>query len=336
MNRRFFAALLISALAVAVPGSMPTAADAQGKTTLRIATLAPQGSSWMKVFNAWNASLKKETDGKVELRFYAGGVAGDERDFVRKMRAGQMDGAAVTSTGLGLVVRPVLVLGVPGLFENYQQLDRARNALAGEFEKQFVDNGYKLLGWGDVGEARLFSNAKRIQRPADLKEVRPWAWRDDVIFTEVLKIIGANPVRLGVPEVYPALQTGMVDTLPASAIAAVSLQWFTRLKYVSKESTSTIIGATILRKDKYDQLTPEQRAALDSTSEKAHKALRTVIRRDDKRAYQTILQRGLEEVSARQYEKEWDEVGKKVREGLAGRLYPVELLRRVQQVAGGQ
>jgi TRAP-type transport system periplasmic protein len=336
MKRRYFATLFIAAaLALAVPGSMPQTADAQGVTTLRIATLAPQGSSWMKIFNAWNASVKKETDGKVQLRFYAGGVAGDERDFVRKMRAGQMDGAAVTSTGLGLVVRPVLVLAVPGVFDNYQQLDRARTMLEGEFDKQFLDNGYKLLGWGDVGEARLFSNAKRIQRPSDLKEVRPWAWRDDVIFTEVLKVVGANPVRLGVPEVYPALQTGMVDTVPASAVAAVSLQWYTRLKYVSKESTSTIVGATILKKDKYEALTPDQRKALDETSEKAHKALRAVIRKDDKRAYRTVLQRGLEEVPARQYEKEWTAVGDKVRQNLSGRLYPASLLKRVQQAAGG-
>jgi TRAP-type transport system periplasmic protein len=336
MKRRFSAALLIAAaLALAVPGSMPQTADAQGTTTLRIATLAPQGSSWLKIFNAWNASVKKETNGKLQLRFYAGGVAGDEKDFIRKMRAGQMDGAAVTSTGLGLVVKPVLVLALPGLFEGYPQLDRARDALQGEFEQQFMDNGYKLLGWGDVGEARLFSNAKKIQRPKDLKEVRPWAWRDDVIFTEVLKVIGANPVRLGVPEVYPALQTGMVDTVPASAIAAVSLQWYTRLKYVSKESTSTIIGATILRKDKYDGLPADQRAALDATSVKAHKALKSVIRRDDRRAYRTVLQRGLEEVPARQYQKEWEDVGAKVRQRLSGRLYPASLLKRVQKAGGG-
>lgn len=335
MKRRFFAALVIAALALAVPGSMPQPADAQGATTLRIATLAPKGSSWIKIFNAWNASLKKETDGQVQLRFYAGGVAGDEKDFIRKMRAGQMDGAAVTSTGLGLVVKPVLVLALPGLFDNYQQLDRARTALQSEFEQQFLKRDYKFLGWGDVGEARLFSNAKRIERPSDLKGVRPWAWRDDVVFSEVLKVVGANPVRLGVPEVYPALQTGMVDTVPSSAVAAVSLQWYTRLKYVSKESTSTIIGATILRKDKFEQLSQEHRAALEKTSKKAHKALRGVIRRDDRRAYKTILQRGLEEVPARQYESEWRDVGKKVRQRLSGRLYPASLLKRVKQAAGG-
>ncbi|MFW6050594.1 MAG: TRAP transporter substrate-binding protein DctP [Myxococcota bacterium] len=302
---------------------------------MRIATLAPRGSSWMRIFNAWNASLKKETGGKLQLRFYPGGVAGDERDFVRKIRAGQLDGAAVTSTGLGLVVRPVLVLAVPGMFDNYGQLDKARTALESEFDKQFLANDYKLLGWGDVGEARLFSNKQPIRKPSDLKQVRPWAWRDDVIFTEVLKVVGANPVRLGVPEVYPALQTGMVDTVPSSAIAAVSLQWYTRLKYVSKQSTSTIVGATILKKNKYQGLPPDLRAALDKTSEKAHRALRSVIRRDDKRAYRTILQRGLKEIDAEGSRADWERVGAKVRNNLAGRLYPKSLMKKVQRVAGG-
>lgn len=335
MKRRFFAALVIAALALAVPGSTPSPADAQKSYTLRIATLAPRGSSWMRIFDAWNASVKKETNGKLNLRFYPGGVAGDERDFVRKMRAGQMDGAAVTSTGLGLVVRPVLVLAVPGMFDSYRQLDKVRNMLSADLEKQFLANGYKLLGWGDVGQARLFSSARPIRKPSDLKKVRPWAWRDDVIFTEVLKVVGANPIRLGVPEVYPALQTGMVDTVPASAIAAVSLQWYTRLKYVTKQDTSTIIGATILKKDKYQELPDDIRAAFDKTSVKAHKALRSVIRRDDKRAYKTVLKRGLKEVDAESQRPAWEKVAKKVRNNLKGRLYPASLLKKVQRATGG-
>ncbi|MFW5920224.1 MAG: TRAP transporter substrate-binding protein DctP, partial [Polyangiales bacterium] len=307
---------------------------AQGQNTLRIATLAPRGSSWMKVFNAWNASVKKETGGKLQLRFYPGGVAGDERDFIRKMRAGQLDGAAVTSTGLGQVVRPVLVLQVPGLFDEYSKLDKVRKQLDDEIEAKFEDNGYKLLGWGDVGKGRIFSN-KPIKKPSDLKSTRPWAWRDDVIFSTFLDGVGANPVRLGVPEVYPALQTGMVDTVPASALAAVSLQWFTKLTHVTKQSNSILIGATILKKDKYDALPDDQRKALMETSKKAHELLSRQIRRDDKRAYKTIKRRGMTEVDISAHEGEWNKAAKKTRDKLAGRLFPKSLLQRVQRAAGG-
>ena len=166
----------------------------------------------MKVFNAWNLTIKEQTDNTLKLRFYDGGSQGDERDFVRKIRAGQLDGAALTTTGLGILVRQVLVLSAPGVIEDYEQLDSVRAELGGRFEKMFDAEGYTLLGWGDVGKTRLFSMEK-IERPSDIKKLRPWAWKDDLIFPEFLKVVGANPVRLGVPEVYAALQTRMVDTL---------------------------------------------------------------------------------------------------------------------------
>ena len=178
------------------------------------------------------------------------------------MRAGQMDGAALTSTGLGQLVRQVLVLSVPGAFDDYKQLTSVREALGERFEGMFDQEGYTLLGWGDAGKTRLFSMEK-VERPSDIKALRPWAWKDDLIFTEFLKVVGANPVRLGVPEVYPALQTRMVDTLPASALAAVALQWYTRLKFVSKQNSGIIAGATVLRKDKFEALTEEQKKVLD-------------------------------------------------------------------------
>jgi TRAP-type C4-dicarboxylate transport system substrate-binding protein len=152
-----------------------------------------------------------------------------------------------------------------------------------------------------------------------------------MLFTEFLNVVGANGVRLGVPEVYPALQTGMVDALPASPLAAVSLQWYTQLRYVTSQSSGILIGATILRKDKFDALTADQRRALNETSERAHRALASAIRRDDERAYRTIQQRGISVVNTQPYEQEWRQAGDQTRERLAGRVFPRELLQRVER-----
>ena len=210
-----------------------------------------------------------------------------------------------------------------------------RTALSERFAGMFDQEGYTLLGWGDVGKTRLFST-ERIERPSEIKKLRPWAWKDDLIFTEFLKIVGANPIRLGVPEVYPALQTGMVDTLPASALAAVSLQWYTRLKFVSKRNGGIIVGATIIRRDKFEALTDEQKNVLVETSIRAHTALNKSIRRDDESAYQTLLKRGLIEVDTTENQAEWDDVGRQVREALTGRLYPKSLLEAVIAAAGSE
>ncbi len=324
-------ALLVLAT-VSMSGAELRHALADEVVELRIATLAPSGSSWMKVFNAWNRTIQKETDRTLKLRFYAGGSQGDERDFVRKMRAGQVDGASITTLGLSQLVRPVLVLTVPGVFSEYEQLDQVRAALRDRFDEMFAREGYQVLAWGDVGKTRLFST-ERIERPSEIKKHRPWAWKDDVIFTEFLRVVGANPVRLGMPEVYPGLQTRMVDTVPASALAALSMQWYTRLKYVSARNSGIIVGATVLRVDKLNELSEEHRKVLLETSKRAELALKTAIRRDDASAYSAILRRGLVAVDTEAHVAEWEDVSRQVRERLAGRVYPKSLLEAVTAAA---
>ncbi len=335
MRRSLIAAILLTGLGLFVPdGLLRGGAAAQEAIELRIATLAPQGSSWMRVFNAWNRSLQEATGNTVRLRFYPGGAQGDERDYVRKMRAGQLDGAIVTSTGLGLVVRPVLVLGSPGLFSSYAQIDRARNAMSSTFEQQFQQNGYKLLGWGDAGRARIFSQ-ERIERPQDLRSRRPWAWRDDPLFGEFLQVVGANAVLLGLPEVYPALQTRMVDTVPGSALATVSLQWHTRLEYMIKQSDGFVIGASILTNDAFNRLNADQKRALTETGAQAHTTLQRLIRRDDDQAYNDLIQRhGLTEVDVNAHRAEWTRAAEQTRDRLAGRVFPRELLTQVMAARG--
>jgi TRAP-type C4-dicarboxylate transport system substrate-binding protein len=128
----------------------------------------------------------------------------------------------------------------------------------------------------------------------------------------------------------------MVDTLPASALAAVSLQWYTRLKFISKRNSGIIVGATVIRKDKFEALTEEQQKVLADTGVRAHKALNRSIRRDDDKSYATVLKRGITEVDTSEHEAEWDEVSKKVRERLAGRVYPKSLLNAVIAAAEKQ
>ena len=328
MTKRLAFIVALALVALGLPGAVAQTEPAQEAAELHIATLAPSGSSWMRVFDAWNLTIQKQTNKTLKLRFYPGGSRGDERDFVRQMRAAELDGAALTTTGLGRVLRPVFVLGLPGIIVDYDQLDRVRAALNRRFERMFDEEGYVVLGWGDVGNARLFST-ERIERPSDIKKLRPWLWKGDPIFAELLKIVGANPVRLGLPGVYPALQKGTVDTVPASAIAAVSLQWYTRLKFVSKRSSGIIVGATLVRKEALEALTDEQVEILVKTGARAHRALVRMIRRDDEKSYQAMLSRGIAEVDTTEFESEWTKLEKEIRQRLTDRVYPKSLLDEV-------
>jgi TRAP-type C4-dicarboxylate transport system substrate-binding protein len=331
MKRRFVPIFLLLVAAFALPGTN-TPTKAEEAYTLRIASLAPAGSSWMKILNAWNKTLQEKTDGKLKMRFYPGGSQGDERDFVRKMRVGQLDGGVVTMTGMSLLIPAMNVLVLPGLLPTYEQLDRVRGKMAPEFEAMFAKENMKLVGWGDAGKTRLFS-AKPIKSPNDIKAMRPWVWKDDPIFVEFYQVIGASAVRLGVPEVYPALQTRMVDVISSSALTAVALQWYTRVKYMTAHNSAIIAGGTMMRKDKYDELPPELREAFDSTAARAHELLNKVIRKDDEKAYKIVLTKGIEAVEAGDAQAAWDAADKQVRDNLTGRMFSKSLINAVAEAA---
>jgi TRAP-type C4-dicarboxylate transport system substrate-binding protein len=331
--KKSWVVFVLAAACLLVAGTQ--SADADGKTVIRYATLAPSGSTFGKVLKAWSRSLQKETEGRVELRYYSGGSQGDERDFIRKMRAGQMDAAGVTSTGLGIIVRPVLVLSSPGLIETYDQLERVREKMTPRFDEMFREAGFELLAWADAGKGRIMSTMP-ILRPSDLKKARPWVWKDDPIFAEFLKVVGANGVRLGVPEVYAALQTKMVDVVPNSAIGAVALQWYTKLKYMSKDSFGIVMGASVIKKEKFDQLSPEDQAVLKSTATRAAAALDKVVRRDDAQAYEVLIERGIEVLDTGPYRAEWEEAGLQTRERLVGRIFSRSLLEEAEAAAKGK
>ena len=327
---------LLAASAFLLPGAVSTPqANAASPIIIRFASLAPPGSGFMKLMKAWNRSLKKETENRVELRFYSGGSQGDERDFIRKIRAGQMDAAGVTTTGLGIVARPVLVLTAPGMITEYDQLERARTQLGDRFAKLFKDNGFVMLAWGEAGKNRIFS-MDEFAKPDDLKTLRPWAWKDDPVFAAYITTIGANPVRMGVPEVYGGLQTRMLDTVPASALAAVALQWYTRLNYMAKENFGILIGGSLIKQEKFDALTEHDQKVLMDTSERAARAGDRMARRDDARAYASLVKRGMIEVDTSPYKAEWDAVAKKTREKLTGRVYSKSLLEAVEQVVANE
>ena len=321
-----------AAAALFLPSGPISDVSADGPLVIRYASLAPPGSAFGKILKAWGRQFKKETEGRAEIRFYTGGSQGDERDFIRKIRAGQIDAAGITTTGMGMVVRPILVLTAPGLITEFDQLIHVRTQLRDRFEAMFHDAGFELLTWGDGGKNRLFST-ESFARPEDLKSRRPWAWKDDPVFAGFLSAIGANAVRVGANEVYGGLQTRMIDTVPCSAIMAIAIQWYTKLNFMAKQNFNIIVGGSIIKQEVFNQLTPKDQEILLNTAERGARAMDKIVLRDDAKAYQTLVERGINVVDLSPHQAEWDAISKKAREQLAGRVYSKSLLAQVTQLA---
>jgi TRAP-type C4-dicarboxylate transport system substrate-binding protein len=302
-------------------------------TTIRIASLAPPGSSFVKVLKAWSRTLQKETEGRVELRVFSGGSEGSDRDLVQRMKAGKLDAAGIATTGLSMVAPELQVLTAPGLLTDDAQLDRVRDKLDAQLQKLIDSGGFKLLAWGDGGKNRVFS-ATQFGAPADLAGKPAWAGKNNPVALEYAKALGANPVRVGSSGVFPGLKEGKLEVVPASAMAAVAFQWYTKLKYMSSGNFNIIVGGSIISKKKFNELSKADQKTLLDTAKRAASKLDQIVARDDARAYQTLLGRGITEVDATAHKAAWDDVAEKARDQLAQRgVYSKSLLKTVEAAA---
>ncbi|MGD8862214.1 MAG: TRAP transporter substrate-binding protein DctP [Myxococcales bacterium] len=331
---RFTVIASIAIAALCVPGA-PRRAKAGLEREIRVATLAPRNSTFMREFQRLDRRLRKETGGGVGFRLYASGVAGDEKDVIRKMRAGQLDAAMVTSDGLGLVLPEVSVLRAPGVITSYEQLGAVQKVMLPEFDREFESKGFKLIAWGEAGEYRYFSR-RPVQEPADIRTMRPWLWPSSPIMRETWRAIGANPVPLGMGEVYGALQTRMVDLVESTAIAYVAMQWHTTdLAHVTEDSSGVLTGAWLMNESVFEGLKPEWREVLMELASENNQSNRVRTRKADLQAYKRLVKRGMKVSKLSDAGKrKMAEINSRVCARLAGRIYPKELLERVEAIAG--
>jgi TRAP-type C4-dicarboxylate transport system substrate-binding protein len=320
----FATALCVLGLPVALP-----AAGADGSWEIRMATIAPKSSKPYRILRAWDMTVQEKTGGRVKFRIYPGGVQGDERDVLRKMKARQVDSTQLTSVGLGQIVRSASVLQVPGLFKSYKELAAVRAEMDAEWRKSFDDAGFQLLGWFDVGFGRIFSNIP-VEKPSDFKKTRPWVWRDDPVYPELMKITGANGVALGLPEVFPALQTKMVDALVTTPIACLGLQWFNNITHMSKQADVALVGATLITNEQFKTMPPDVQQVLLDTGKLAHQKALELIESEEIDAYNTLKARGVKEVDQTPHAAEWNKAYAELQHHLTGKLFSQDLLERVK------
>ena len=328
---------LISAFTLAallVPGRSAVSQEpAKEATIIRIASLAPPGSSFVKVLKAWSRTLQKETEGRVELRVFSGGSEGSDRDLVKRIKAGKLDAAGVATTGLSMVAPELQVLTAPGLLTDDAQLDRAREKLDAKLQKMIEDGGFKLLAWGDGGKNRVFSSTE-FSTPADLAGKPGWAGKNNAVALAYAKAIGVSPVKVGASGVFPSLKEGKLEVVPASAMSAVAFQWYTKLKYMTASNFNIIVGGSIISKKKLNELNAADQKTLLDTAKRAAGKLDQIVARDDARAYQTLLGRGITAVDTSANQAAWDAAAKKAREQLTqGGVYSKSLLKAVEAAA---
>jgi TRAP-type C4-dicarboxylate transport system substrate-binding protein len=283
---------LLSIILLTAAALTSTSIQAEKIHVLKFATLAPAGTTWVRLLQDWADEVKKESNGRLVFKIYPGGVHGDEPEVLKKIRFGQLQGGAFTGYGIGQIYSPTRVLELPFLFNNIDEIDYVRNRFMPEIEQGYRDNGYELLGWMEVGFIYFFSKTP-IDSLDDLKERRIWNWQGDPLGQAVFEASGLSPVPLSIIDVYTSLSTGLIDTVYAPPLGAIAMQWFTKTQYITNVPMANGIGSLVVSRRFFQNLPQDLQKILKRTGTATGEMLVTATRKDNVDGLKTLQDRGM-------------------------------------------
>jgi len=286
--------------------------------TLKIATVAPDGTAWMREMRAAGDAIKAKTEGRVEVKFYPGGVMGDDATVLRKMKIGQLQGGAFTGGEASILTRDAQIYSLPFLFRDQDEIDKVRARLDPLLKQQFAKDGYELLGISGGGFAYLMST-RPIRTRDDLKAAKVWVPLGDKVAELGFRSAGVSPIPLPLSDVYTSLQTGLIDSAANTTSGALAFQWHTKVKHVVDLPLSYVVGEVVVDKKAFDALDEADRRTVEAEFGASFARLETINRSDNTAAREALKQQGITfDAPSEAERRSWQAVGEDVFRQLSG------------------
>ena len=342
IGQRVRRAITLGLTLAAAGSSAVTLAEAQTKTApparrpkpqheIKLATLAPEGSTWMNIMHELDDAVRATTENRVGFKFYPGGVQGEELVVLKKIRLGQLQGGGFSGQGLGEIASELRVLELPFMFKNTDEIDRVHAALDPTFEELVEKNGFVILGWTEVGFIYLFTD-RPVTGPEDLKQVKMWLWEGDPLATAFFNAYGISPIPLAPTDVLTALQTKLVNGVYTSPLACIALQWNTRVSHMTDCRLTHGMAAVVLDRKAWDPIAPADREQITTLAREHFQRLTARTRSENERSIAEMKKRGLTVVNVDPARiAEFEAIGKRVWKEQTGKLYPAPLLAQVEE-----
>lgn len=286
---RLLRSMTLVALGVAALAAGPAAAQ---PVTIKLATLVPDGSVWDKILKTMGSEWGQSTQGRVQLRIYPGGVAGDEPDIVRKMRIGQIQAAALTTAGLATIDPSFKLFSIPMFFDSYEELHTVLGKMEPLFKQRLEAKGFVLLNWGHGGWVYFFTK-QPVETVDQLKKTKMFVWAGDEAMTALWKTNGFRPVALAATDILTGLQTGMIDAYPTTPLLALTLQWYRSTPNMVGIGLAPLVGGLVVTRQAWQKIAPADQAKLLEACHAAELKLRTDVPRQDTTAIGEMTKRGL-------------------------------------------
>jgi TRAP-type C4-dicarboxylate transport system substrate-binding protein len=287
-----------------------------------MATLVPDGSSWHLILKETAEKWRELSGGRVRVRLFPGGVAGDDPDVVRKMRLGTLSAGVLTSVGVAEIDKSVYALGIPLMYDSYEEVYWVHEKMRAKLEAGLAEKGFIVLNWADGGWVHFFTK-KPVAVPADLQRLKLFTWAGDAEAVEVWRAGGFNPVPLPSTEIATALQTGLVEALGSPPQVAVISQFFNHAKFMTDLRWQLLLGATLITKKAWDRIPADVQPAIRQATEDAGARLRREIRESEANDIEAMKKRGLTVVPVTEAQRaEWQKLTEKLYPQIKGNVVP--------------
>lgn len=270
-----------------------SAVDAQ---TIKLATIAPEGSSWMDSMRAGAVEIDKRTGSRVKFKFYGGGVQGNDKQVLRKMRIGQLQGGAFTSNGLIDVQKDSQLYALPMLFNNLEEVQFVRKRMDDKLRDLIEKAGYVNFGFAGGGFARLMSN-QPIANLESLQGRKVWVPDGDRFGYEASRALGISPVTMPLTDVMTGLQTELIDTIMSPPAATIILQWNTKVSYLTELPISYIYAMIAIDKKYFDRIQPDDQVIVREVMERIYQEFDRQGNSDNQQAYNALINNGMKPVT---------------------------------------
>lgn len=263
--------------------------------TLKIATVTPDGSQWMSDMRESAKTIKERTDGRVLIKYYGGGVKGDDAKVLGQIRIRQLQGGAFTPSALASQYSGLNLYGMPLVFNSTDEVAYVRSRMDKQLQEGLEEAGFVNFGFATSGFANIMS-ATPVRTLADLKGKRVWVPEGDPISYASMEALSLNPVTLPLTDVLTGLQTGLIDIVAIPPMVALIMQWHTKVKYVTQVPLVYTLGFMAIDKKTFDRISPEDQAVIREVMSRTYRNFDSVNLTDNQEAFDALIKSGIQEV----------------------------------------
>lgn len=303
----------------------PAAATAQS-VKIKLATLAPTGSTYHKSLLGLRDTWRKASNGSVDLIVYADGKLGGEADTVNLMAVNSVQASMLTAVGLSEIEKGVAGLqSIPMGFSTLAEVDYVGDKLRPVLQERLEKRGFVVLFWTDAGWVRFFAK-RAFATPDELKKMKLFTWAGSPDAVEIYKSIGFNPVPLETADILPSLQTGLIEAVPAPPVFALAGQMDARAPHMLQLNWAPLIGACVVRKETWERIPPNLRDTLLKSAVITGAEIKANARKESDEAVKAMEKRGLKVTKVTpELEAQWRAVAEVTYPRIRGAIVPADI-----------